>query len=390
MLRPTTHGRPTGVSPRVRLVAQAAVLAAVVGGTSGFVALHRQVTVEIDGQAREVTGFGRTVGDVLASSGVRVGEHDLVAPALDAGVPSRIVVQRAREVEVEVDGTTRTVWTTATTVGGVVDQLGLRDSRSSVSRSASLGRDVLRLSTVKDVRVAVDGTTLAVTTSGSTVREALSDAGVVLGEHDRVSVPLDAAAVDGLVVKVVRVQTVIGSAQVVTPFETVRQDDPSLLKGKEVVASKGRDGEQVVTYEAYVADGQEIGRTVLSSSVLVATTPQVVRVGTQDLPQVAAVEPGTSREIALQLVLARGWDEQQFACLDQLWSRESGWRVNAANTRTGAYGIPQALPGSKMASAGADWQTNPATQITWGLGYIAGRYGTPCDAWGSFQAKGWY
>ena len=84
-----------------------------------------------------------------------------------------------------------------------------------------------------------------------------------------------------------------------------------------------------------------------------------------------------------------GWGDDQFACLLSLWNRESGWRVNAANS-SGAYGIPQALPGSKMASAGADWQTNPATQIAWGLGYIAGRYGTPCGAWDHSESNGWY
>jgi hypothetical protein len=72
-----------------------------------------------------------------------------------------------------------------------------------------------------------------------------------------------------------------------------------------------------------------------------------------------------------------------------MWNRESGWRVNAANG-SGAYGIPQALPGSKMAAFGADWQTNPRTQIEWGLSYISGRYGTPCGAWSSWQAQGWY
>jgi hypothetical protein len=73
-----------------------------------------------------------------------------------------------------------------------------------------------------------------------------------------------------------------------------------------------------------------------------------------------------------------------------LWNKESHWNVYAHNVRSGAYGIPQALPGDKMATAGADWATNPATQITWGLGYIGGRYGTPCGAWGHSQAKGWY
>ena len=82
---------------------------------------------------------------------------------------------------------------------------------------------------------------------------------------------------------------------------------------------------------------------------------------------------------------------QRFGVLLEAGARGEllGWRVNAANS-SGAYGIPQALPGSKMASAGADWQTNPATQIAWGLGYIAGRYGTPCGAWDHSESNGWY
>ena len=81
------------------------------------------------------------------------------------------------------------------------------------------------------------------------------------------------------------------------------------------------------------------------------------------------------------MVADRGWNDAQFGCLVKLWTKESNWRWNADNPTSSAYGIPQALPGSKMASAGADWRTNPVTQITWGLGYIAARYGTPCSAW---------
>ena len=85
-----------------------------------------------------------------------------------------------------------------------------------------------------------------------------------------------------------------------------------------------------------------------------------------------------------------GWSSGQFSCLDPLWEHESGWSVTAANAGSGAYGIPQALPGSRMASAGPDWQTNAATQITWGLEYIKGTYGSPCAAWAHEQATGWY
>jgi hypothetical protein len=107
-------------------------------------------------------------------------------------------------------------------------------------------------------------------------------------------------------------------------------------------------------------------------------------------PAVGVPDPGTAQAIAYDMVMARGWGQGEFDCLVALWNKESHWNVYAHNARSGAYGIPQALPGDKMATAGADWATNPTTQITWGLGYIGGRYGTPCGAWGHSQAKGWY
>jgi hypothetical protein len=85
-----------------------------------------------------------------------------------------------------------------------------------------------------------------------------------------------------------------------------------------------------------------------------------------------------------------GWGASQFGCLDSLWTRESKWSIHATNPSSGAYGIPQALPGSKMASAGANWRTSAITQIAWGLGYIRSVYGTPCGAWGHSEGHGWY
>jgi hypothetical protein len=107
-------------------------------------------------------------------------------------------------------------------------------------------------------------------------------------------------------------------------------------------------------------------------------------------PPAITPDPGSAQAYAAGAVAARGWPSSEFDCLVALWSKESGWRVNAYNASSGAYGIPQALPGSKMATAGADWETNAATQIEWGLGYVSGRYGTPCGAWAHSQDVGWY
>ena len=96
------------------------------------------------------------------------------------------------------------------------------------------------------------------------------------------------------------------------------------------------------------------------------------------------------RSVAKLMLADHGWGASQFSCLNSLWNKESRWNYRAQNPSSGAYGIPQALPGTKMASAGSDWRTNPVTQIEWGLDYIADRYGTPCAAWGHSQSVGWY
>ena len=103
-----------------------------------------------------------------------------------------------------------------------------------------------------------------------------------------------------------------------------------------------------------------------------------------------ATPSGSPQQIAAAMLGSFGWSSSEFGCLQSLWNAESGWNPSASNPISGAYGIPQALPGSKMASAGADWQTNPATQIKWGLGYIKQVYGSPCSAWSHEQSSGWY
>jgi hypothetical protein len=111
--------------------------------------------------------------------------------------------------------------------------------------------------------------------------------------------------------------------------------------------------------------------------------------GSNPVVNMPAPDPGTARSIGFNMLASFGFATSQWGCLDDLWNQESDWVYNAENA-SGAYGIPQALPGSKMASAGADWQTNPTTQIDGGLGYIKSTYGTPCGAWAHEEADGWY
>jgi hypothetical protein len=101
--------------------------------------------------------------------------------------------------------------------------------------------------------------------------------------------------------------------------------------------------------------------------------------------------PNGARAVAREIAQSKHeWGSFQFACLNKLWTKESNWRYKARNKSSGAHGIPQALPATKMESVGTDWRTNPVTQIKWGLRYIEVRYETPCKAYKKFQRSNWY
>jgi hypothetical protein len=141
-----------------------------------------------------------------------------------------------------------------------------------------------------------------------------------------------------------------------------------------------------VAAEPAKADPQQILQSQDSSTASSSQTTGGTGVTTTAPP----ADP-TSAEATAQAMLASfGFSSSQWPCLYDLWQRESGWNVYATNAASGAYGIPQSLPGDKMASAGADWASDATTQIRWGLGYIKSVYGTPCGAWSNEEAYGYY
>ena len=196
----------------------------------------------------------------------------------------------------------------------------------------------------------------------------------------------------------------------------VEKETDTLPEGETKVETEGVDGLVRTTYEVTSKDGTEVSRTPLSSSVVTEKVDEVVLVGTGSGAQKPAGEagggggggggeaapapapspagdgttPDGAQAIARSMMGSYGWGDGEFSCLQSLWNRESGWNYQAENASSGAYGIPQALPGSKMSSVADDWATNPSTQITWGMQYIQGRYGTPCSAWAHSESVGWY
>ena len=222
---------------------------------------------------------------------------------------------------------------------------------------------------------------------------------------------------------------------------TVKKETDALPKGETKVETAGVDGLVRTTYEVTTQDGKEISRTPVAQVVVTQKVDEVVLVGTGAQQEAAAqaeqeaaaqaqaqqeaaaqaqaqqeaaaqadgggegsgnsapapaanpgagTDPDSAKAIARSMMAGHGWGDSEFSCLENLWTRESSWNYQAENASSGAYGIPQALPGTKMSEVADDWATNPTTQITWGLNYISGRYGTPCSAWAHSESVGWY
>ena len=381
----------------------AAVLAGVIGGTVAWHRVDKTVDLVVDGQSRSVHTTAARVADVLADAGYRVGPHDIVAPSPQASVHngSSVVLERGRLLHLDVNGVRRDIWTTDTTVAAALADLGYSTADfTNVSRSQRLplGGTDLSLRTPRFVTVVHDGQTVQVTTTDGTVGQLLADLNITVGPNDSVSAPVDAPLAAGERIVVGRIVHSTVTANKVLPFSTQKRADSSISAGQTTVVTPGRTGLAKVTYAVVTVDGKVVGQTPLKTVVVRAPTTEVVGVGSGSGSTSAplrsaatiSVTPGSAQAIARELAAQMGWGDSEFSCLVTLWDHESGWRVNASNP-SGAYGIPQALPGSKMSSAGPDWQNNATTQIKWGLGYIKSRYGTPCGAWSQWQANGgWY
>jgi resuscitation-promoting factor RpfB len=373
----------------------AAVLVGLVGGFITWFGTQKNVTIVVEGNARHVRTMSATVAGTLRDAKLTVGSHDVVAPSAQSRVHSGSVVQlrRGRLLELNVDGASREVWTTDRTVDKALANLGYGAAQpTGVSRSQRLPLTPTQINLVmpKRVTVVVNGKRQTVQTTALTLGNLLSDMSLWLSSYDRVSLPLGTQPVDGLTVQVKLVTLTVHTVVSRIPYHVVSKPNPDAYKGTTKVLKAGRAGANRITYQYVYMDGKLVARRVVWIVAGAKPRTEVQSVGTKARPSYSPVPVGEAQQIAKQLVTARGWDGTQFGCLVKLWDRESHWNVHAGNPVTGAYGIPQALPGSKMATAGPDWENNATTQIKWGLSYIASRYGTPCGAWAHSEATGWY
>ena len=331
------------------------VVLAVAGSTWGYSALSKTVTLTLDGEPREVTAFGGTVGDVLDSEGIDVGDRDVVAPSVDEAISdgSEITVKFARPFELTVDGETKTHWVTATTVSRALTEVGraFRGSELSASRSGTIDRDGMRLEVVtpKTLKVKLGAKPMAKrTVTALTVEEALEELGVELGKHDEVTPRPRAQIEDGdtLVFTDVRIveKRVTGEA---IDYGTIEREDSSMYEGETSVARAGKPGVRNVTYRIVYRNGEIAVRKVLKQTVVREPVDQIVEVGTKE--EAAPVAPNYAGGSTV-------WD--------QLAQCESGgnWSINTGN---GYYGGLQFSLSTWQAYGGTGYphQASRETQI---------------------------
>lgn len=186
----------------------------------------------------------------------------------------------------------------------------------------------------------------------------------------------------------------IVTEEVEIPYETVTKDvSNGSSSTQNRVVQNGENGLKIVTYKIKYQNGAEIEKTEISSEILKEPVEKIVEVRTKQVTSRGGVATGSVAEYqayAEKRCFDYGWSDGDFQALVKLWNKESRWNPYASNSSSGAYGIPQALPASKMATYGTDYLTNYKTQIEWGLSYIKSRYGTPTAAWNHSCNKGWY
>jgi uncharacterized protein YabE (DUF348 family) len=335
------------------MVVAGLVAVAVVGTTAAWIALGKTVTLSVDGKTREVDTRGGTVGQLLKDQGVAVHSHDQVVPALDTKVQddSRITVRYGRQLAVDLDGRRSTMWTTARTVDGALDELDLHypGADYSHSRGATIDRQgmALQIATPKRVVLKVGAQKPAArTVSVITVRELLTQLHVPFGQQDTVRPALDQPVRSGQQVVVTKLRTVekdVTGQQV--PYGTVERPDPTMTKGETRTVHQGRPGTRDVTYAIVVRNGSITQRSVVRQRTVQAPVAKVVRVGTKAPAPVVNNAGGTG-----------AWDRIA-AC-------ESGGNW-AANTGNGYYGGLQFSLGTwhSYGGSGRPDQQSRAAQI---------------------------
>ena len=322
----------------------------------------------------------QTVGELISRLNLDLIDQDLIEPTLDTPIVEdnfRINIYRARPVTV-LDGQTRTVTLTAQRSPRVVAQnAGLQVSAEDIAtfvrgnlKENVIGEQVA-VARATPITLNLYGTQVATYTQAKTVEALLVEKHIRLDNEETISPALSTSITPNMLVFVLSKGTRVETKEETIPIPTQTVNDPSLSFGTMVVRQTGSPGKKLVTYLLSAQSGQEESRKLIQEAIIDPPVPKIVAMGT-------TININSDKTA---LMAAAGIRSSDYGYVNYIVSRESSWRVNAEGSPPGAYGLCQAYPGSKMATFGDDWRTNPVTQLRWCNGYAVSRYGNWAGAY---------
>lgn len=351
----------------------------------------RLITIHDRGEEKVILTQAATIADALAEAEIVVDTHDAVEPALDEKLVAQeynVNIYRARPVTV-VDGPIRskiiTAYQTAEQIAKDANVELYPEDIPELDRSQNIMSDGAGLSVTIDraTEFTFDlyGSTTVARTQGETVGEMLEEKGIELGANGRASVALDTPVTPGLDIRVWREGRQTVTVEESVAFEVEEIKDADRVLGYKEVRAAGKTGLQNVTYEIVIKDGEEVARTKIAAIQTKAPEKQVVVVGTK-----LVTMPYTGGGSKSDWLAASNIPQESWGYADFMVQKESSWNPNALNTSSGACGLAQALPCSKIPG---QWN-DPVNALNWMNNYVNGRYGSWAQAYSFWVANRWY
>ncbi len=361
------------------------------GGDEVVASDSHLVIVTHDKKQETLPTRAKTVGEFLERANIPVNEGDVVEPSTDTEIADqkfRINVYRARPITVVDNGKKTFAFSAATTARSVANQAGIEvypedkiesQMETDFLRDGAIGEKVV-IDRATPTNINLYGTQVPVRTHAKTVGDLLKEKKVELAKDDTVQPALETVITSGTQIFVVRNGSQIATVEEAIAMETETIEDSSLSFGTTAVRQKGSPGKRLVTYQLDLQNGKEVSRKLIQSVVAQEPVKQiVVRGKTVFIP--------SDKEAVMA---AAGIARSDYPYVNYIISHESGWNAAARNKSSGAFGLCQALPGTKMASAGGDWASNPVTQLKWCSGYAHSRYGSWSAAYNAWVSKHWW
>ena len=357
---------------------------------------ERFVSLYIDGKTQNVITTAETVGEVLEELDVKLHEADSVEPSKDTeltGVGYQVNVYRSRPVEVEHGDSTKQIRSANYSPELIAQEAGYEiypedefyiEAVTDLSQGGFVGDRVV-VDPATPVSLAFDNYEVELRTQATTVKQLLAEYGLTLKDKDFTVPKLDAKLTDNIDVSVVRVDKDIITEEKVVSYDVIEEIDYTKPTGFREVTTAGQDGRVVRSFRLVQVGTDQPEKELISETIIDKVRDEIVTIG-----GAGSLQPTVTGD-------KKDWLNQSnipasdHGYADSIISRESGWRYTAWNAAgSGAYGLCQALPATKMATAGSDYMTNPITQLNWCHSYAQARYGGWAAAYSFWQVNHWW